>query len=107
MQAVTQPTLFDVLLTLFYSLRQHNFSLGIAEFKLALQAFSYGFGCESESDMVFTLQVLWGKSYEEQEELRRMLLNILAEKREAEAEAAAAQPTSDPDSFGTHADKAE
>ncbi|MGH1362722.1 MAG: VWA domain-containing protein [Calditrichia bacterium] len=82
MQAVTQPTLFNVLLTLFYSLRQHNFSLGIAEFKLALQAFSYGFGCESESDMVFTLQVLWGKSREEQEELGRMLLGILAEKRE-------------------------
>ncbi|MEL6820539.1 MAG: hypothetical protein AAFP70_02160 [Calditrichota bacterium] len=83
MQAVAQPALFDLLLTLFYNLRAHNFSLGISEFKLALQAFSYGFGADSEEDLIFTLQVLWGKSTEEQEELRRMLIEALQEQREA------------------------
>jgi len=83
MQAVAQPALFDLLLTLFYNLRAHNFSLGISEFKLALQAFSYGFGSESEEELIFTLQVLWGKSPEEQEELRRMLIEALQEQREA------------------------
>lgn len=83
MQAVAQPALFDLLLTLFYNLRAHNFSLGISEFKLALQAFSYGFGSDSEEDLIFTLQVLWGKSPEEQEELRRILVEALQEQRES------------------------
>lgn len=79
---LAEPTLratlfFDVLLTLFYHLRERQFPLGPADFILALDALGAGFGDTSQDDFVFLCQSLWGKSPQQQQEIEDVLRDIL------------------------------
>lgn len=67
------------LMDLFYELRRRNFPLGMREYVTVLDALTAGPGITSRKDLLFTCQLLWAKSLQEQKQVAEALASLLPE----------------------------
>jgi uncharacterized protein with von Willebrand factor type A (vWA) domain len=80
------------LLDLFNELRARSFPLGVGDYLAGLRALAIGVGVNSRDDLVFMCSVMWGKTREEQRQIRQVLGALLpARLTTADIEAIAAR----------------
>ena len=80
--------LFD----LFTELRERSFPLGAGDYLAGLKALADGVGADSREDLIFMCGVMWGKTRDEQRQIKQILMSLLpAQFTAADLEALAAR----------------